>query len=287
MLAVGITVLIPPGNIPSIRSTQTCCSSASSSHSNNIQSIRWTDLLLIDCKIGAAISSFIDTVDQQDEKKKTANDALNSLMDLCDVKSKAFFDEIVSKTASEGARLLPIDKVTAKDYQTYCNFSKGAESTAQEINNAIGSFVKGEILKGLTTTITSEIQRLIGSVSANKSERRGYVIAVGHLGGVYRVDYFLYYYKFTSQAITSVCQEVLLQCWAISSVDVKQLNANTLDVILQQGYTQEEGETEEAFYNRLKKLKKSVLDELSENRLRAAVIERRIRGAMQGKSGSA
>jgi hypothetical protein len=97
--------------------------------------------------MGAAISKFIETVEGQDEKKKTANDALNSLKALCDVKAKAFFDEIVSDTASAGAKLLPVDKVTAKDHQTYCNFSKDAKDTANEINNAIGSFVKGEIVR--------------------------------------------------------------------------------------------------------------------------------------------
>jgi|SRR5690242_15901398 len=96
--------------------------------------------------MGAAISKFIEGIENQDEKKKTANDALNALKLLCDVKAKAFFDEIVSDTASAGAKLLPVDKVTAKDHQTYCNFSKDAQKTGDEINNAIGSFVKGEIV---------------------------------------------------------------------------------------------------------------------------------------------
>jgi hypothetical protein len=97
--------------------------------------------------MGAAISKFIESVENQEEKKKTANDALNSLKNLCDVKAKAFLDEIVSDTASAGAKLLPVDKVTAKDYQTYCNFSKDAEKTSAEINSVIGSFVKGEIVR--------------------------------------------------------------------------------------------------------------------------------------------
>lgn len=96
--------------------------------------------------MGAAISTFIEGVENQDEKKKMANDALNALKLLCDVKAKAFFDEIVSDTASAGAKLLPVDTVTAKDHQTYCNFSRDAQKTGDEVNNAIGYYVKGEIV---------------------------------------------------------------------------------------------------------------------------------------------
>ena len=96
--------------------------------------------------MGAAISQFLKDMDNKDEKKQVAEDSLNSLQALCDVKAKAFFDEIVSDTASAGAKLVPVKTVTAKDYQTYCNFSQDAEKTAAEINNAIGSFVKGDIV---------------------------------------------------------------------------------------------------------------------------------------------
>ncbi|KAK1675925.1 hypothetical protein BDP55DRAFT_768136 [Colletotrichum godetiae] len=142
--------------------------------------------------MGAAISTFVASLDNQEEKKKTANDALNSLKALCDTKGNAFYSSIVSDTASAGAKLLPVDKITASDFQTYCNFSKGAEKTGDEINAAIGSFVKGEIMKGLATTINSAINKLIGSVTGNMSEHKGYAIAVGPLGGVcmFSVDDF-------------------------------------------------------------------------------------------------
>jgi hypothetical protein len=112
-------------------------------HPSALVSIYNTFLEII---MGVAVSKFIEEVEGQDEKKKTANDALNALKVLCDVKAKAFFDEIVSDTASAGAKLLPVNKVTAKDHSTYCNFKKDAESTSNEINSAIGSFIKGEVV---------------------------------------------------------------------------------------------------------------------------------------------
>ena len=39
-------------------------------------------------------------------------------------------------------------------------------------------------MAGLATTINAAIGKLFGSVSANRSERRGYSIMVGPLGGI-------------------------------------------------------------------------------------------------------
>jgi hypothetical protein len=157
-------------------------------------------------------------------------------------------------------------------------------------------------MQGLTTTISTAINKLIGAVAANMSEKRGYAIAVGQLGGVCkffrpyemraegelteasldRVDYLLYYYKFTSKAITSVCEEMLLQCWVISSVNVDQLNTNTLNVILQQGYSPEKGETEVRFLQRLEKMKSQVIAELDNDKVRAAVLKHKTEEAIRG-----
>ncbi|KAJ0382486.1 hypothetical protein COL922a_012483 [Colletotrichum nupharicola] len=197
--------------------------------------------------MGAAISKFIESVENQDEKKKTANDALNSLKNLCDVKAHSFYEEIVSDTASAGSKLLPVDKVTAKDFQTYCNFSKDAEKTGEEINNAIGNFVKGEIMKDLTTTINSAINKLIGAVSGNLSERRGYAIAVGQLGGVF---------------------------------NLAELNRNTLNVVLQQGYSAKEGESDDNFNKRLETIKQQVVEEMDKDDLRVEVLKKRVSSAV-------
>jgi hypothetical protein len=120
--------------------------------------------------MGSGISKHIETFENDKGKQQTAEDALLSLQAMADVKAKAFFDEIVSDTASSGAKLLPVDKVTAKDYSTHCNFmsqlygaekkkedgtiiphttedmQKGSENCANEIKNAVGAFVKGDLV---------------------------------------------------------------------------------------------------------------------------------------------
>lgn len=46
-------------------------------------------------------------------------------------------------------------------------------------------------VEGIGATISFALQRLISSVSNNQSERKGYVIAVGPLGGVCKYICFL------------------------------------------------------------------------------------------------
>jgi hypothetical protein len=141
------------------------------------------------------------------------------------------------------------------------------------------------------------MNKLIGSVSANMSERRGYTIAVGPIGGICklllhhpvnfanphpdRVDYLLYYYKYSSKAITDVCEEMLLQCWVISSPDVSDLDPNTLNVILQQGYAPKEGESQGDFNKRLEMFKQQVNKELLNTQVREAVLKHKAEAAIE------
>ena len=94
------------------------------------------------------------------------------------------------------------------------------------------------------------------------------------------MDYLLYYYKYSSKAITEVCEEMLLQCWVISSVNVDQLNTNTLNVILQQGYSPKKDEQEDDFNKRLGGLKIQVIKELDDDAVRKAVLKHKTESAI-------
>jgi len=94
------------------------------------------------------------------------------------------------------------------------------------------------------------------------------------------VDYLLYYYKYNSKAITEVCEEMLLQCWVISSVNVDQLNTNTLNVILQQSYSPKKDEPEDDFNKRLEGLKTQVIRELDADSVRKAVLKHKTESAI-------
>lgn len=137
--------------------------------------------------MGHGISKHIEAFDSHKENQQTAEDALLSLQAMAEVKAKAFYDEIVSDTASSGAKLLPVDKVTAKDYSTHCNFMTtlygdppvddegkpkpyntesldGAKKCTDEIKKAVGSFIKGDLVSSL-------IRPFIGNVCSRKDLR--------------------------------------------------------------------------------------------------------------------
>lgn len=94
------------------------------------------------------------------------------------------------------------------------------------------------------------------------------------------MDYLLYYYKYSSKAITEVCEEMLLQCWVISSPNVDQLNTNTLNVILQQSYSPKKDEPDDDFNKRLERVQTQVRKELDADTVRKAVLKHKTEAAI-------
>ena len=61
---------------------------------------------------------------------------------------------------------------------------------------------------------------LFNNYSGSVSEKQEFVLSVGPLGGVYRIDYYMYSYRFQSKRLSEMVKNVLLVCYAISSVKV-------------------------------------------------------------------
>jgi hypothetical protein len=121
----------------------------------------------------------------------------------------------------------------------------------------------------------------MGNVTANKSEYTSYSITVGQLGGVGklqglslsvmiclqfttgRIDFYMFYYKYTSASLTQVTEDCLITSLVLSSVDPKELDANDINVILENNYSAKApGETDEAVNKRLEKIKELVMKEI-------------------------
>ena len=69
----------------------------------------------------------------------------------------------------------------------------------------------------------------------------------------------MYYYKYTSQALTSVAEDCLVTSLVVSSVDVKDLAENDIRVIVQNNYSGKlEGETDEQSNARLQNIVKLI-----------------------------
>jgi hypothetical protein len=66
------------------------------------------------------------------------------------------------------------------------------------------------------------------------------------LSPIGRIDFYMYYYKYTSQALITVAEDCLVTSLVISSVDISDLDENDIRVIVQNNYSgQLAGETDD------------------------------------------
>ena len=94
--------------------------------------------------MGQAISSLINGLDNQEEKKKEAEDALNSLMTMAEDKATIHYANVINDALD--AKLLPVHKVITKMQQINCGVSKSSDGLKTNIESSIKNFVKGEIV---------------------------------------------------------------------------------------------------------------------------------------------
>lgn len=77
----------------------------------------------------------------------------------------------------------------------------------------------------------------------------------------------MYYYKYTSSALTTIAEDCLVTSLVISSVDVKDLDDNDVRVVLQRNYSGKlANETAEQSSERLDKMVKLITDAVSKSK---------------------
>ena len=96
--------------------------------------------------MGQTISAAIKAVENNNDKKQEAQDALNALVTVAKDKEILHYQSVVSNAMD--ARLLPIHHVVTKMQRTYCGVSKDPAGLKSSIGNAVKNFVKGEIVGG-------------------------------------------------------------------------------------------------------------------------------------------
>lgn len=94
--------------------------------------------------MGQTVSAAIAAVDNDADKKKQAQDALNALVTVAKDKEILHYQSVVSNALD--ARLLPIHHVVTKMQRTYCGVSKDPSGLKASIGSAVKNFVKGEIV---------------------------------------------------------------------------------------------------------------------------------------------
>ncbi|KAL8664823.1 MAG: hypothetical protein Q9202_002685 [Teloschistes flavicans] len=115
--------------------------------------------------MGQSISSLVEDLQQNAEKEKLANDAMNSLIELAKMQVEAF-ELAISDTV-----MIPIDKILEKDHLIQCNISNDPSKVGDMIGDIFSSFISGDILGGVSKLVNNGLKILLGSYSGNSSTR--------------------------------------------------------------------------------------------------------------------
>jgi hypothetical protein len=203
--------------------------------------------------MGQQISALVETVQNDPQKEKLANDALNSLVELAKLQIIAF--ELAISNPNFDAKKIPIDQIISSDSIIQANISNTPADIGNVINGTFSAFAEGHVADGIAKLVNSGLNVLLGSYSGNSSTRDTYVISTGSLGGVFRIDMHFFAYRYTSDQLQSIAKQVLAVGIVVSSADLKKVSDNTLRVIVQQTYSKSTKEEQQAIFNQLKEAK--------------------------------
>ncbi|KAJ7140594.1 hypothetical protein C8R43DRAFT_892774 [Mycena crocata] len=182
--------------------------------------------------MGSSVSAMINK--QQGELKAQAQDQLNALLTMADLKFTAFMDSVKDRDDSS---TIPIDKILVMDHSVHAGVTNNADNIKNAVTNAGKAFASGHVLDGITGIVSVGLDAVLGNVAANQSEHTTYAITCGELGGVMRVDINIFCYTYTATALTKVTNNVVAVAYTISSVDTSKLDSDTLRNIVQVCYS--------------------------------------------------
>ncbi|KAI1140374.1 hypothetical protein F5Y05DRAFT_315467 [Hypoxylon sp. FL0543] len=184
--------------------------------------------------MGQTISSLIENLQQDSEKEKKANDALNALVEMAKLQQERFSLTVQNNIGNQ--KLIPVDVIIAQDGVLQATTSSEVTGVGEVISNLFSAFASGDVAKGVTSLVQTGLNILIGSYSGNTSSRDSYIITTGELGGVMRMDMHFFAYRYTSSQLTDICKQVISVNIVISSVDITKLSDSTLRAIVQNVY---------------------------------------------------
>ncbi|KAJ7140595.1 hypothetical protein C8R43DRAFT_829520, partial [Mycena crocata] len=191
--------------------------------------------------MGSSVSSLVNG--QQADMKAQAQDQLNALLLMADLKYTNFLNTVKDTTDNT---MIPVDKILLKDHEENAGVSNNADNIKKAITSAGKAFASGDVLDGkysfffytfgITAIIGVGLDAVFGNVAANQSEHTTYAITCGELGGVMRVDISIFCYTYTSKALTEVTNNVVSVAYTVSAVNSSKLDADTLRDIVQVCY---------------------------------------------------
>ncbi|GFF87424.1 hypothetical protein IFM53868_05141 [Aspergillus udagawae] len=180
--------------------------------------------------MGQMVSSVIDSIQNDTEKQKLANDALNQMEELGNQQVESFM------LAVTGRKVDHVGQIMHQESIVRCGISNTPDDIGKEITDAFGSFVKGGLAKGISTVVQDGIKALVGSYEGNKSTRTSYTITTGDLGGIQRVDIRMFAWRYSSKQLINITKDMIAVAVIISSVDPKLVTDFSIRTLIQEQY---------------------------------------------------
>ncbi|KAF9653445.1 hypothetical protein BDM02DRAFT_3125842 [Thelephora ganbajun] len=159
-----------------------------------------------------------------------AREILDRLEDMAQDRIDLFYDRIGHE--DNDRHLIPINKVLNK--YTYIGISAqtNADVWPVEVKGAVSEFSIGPVAEGLALVATKTILKMTNAGAGRRQIEQRYAISLDALGGISRLDYFIFTYSFSSSELVKKRASLVACCVVESSAVVKDLDANTLRVII-------------------------------------------------------
>ncbi|KAI7763832.1 hypothetical protein LZL87_014010 [Fusarium oxysporum] len=115
------------------------------------------------------IQDTIKKFENQGEKEKLAEDALNAMLELAEQQKDAFYLKVTNPNVDR--KLIPIDQILFHDFLVRCDVSVGNTDVGAIINKTYSNFAKGAIANAIGKVLDSGLDLLLGSYKGNTSKR--------------------------------------------------------------------------------------------------------------------
>jgi len=165
---------------------------------------------------------------------RDAKETLDRLEDMAQDRIDLFYEKIGHDDWDK--HLIPINKVLNK--YTYVGVTAEEEDLiwTQEVREAVQEFSVGPIADGLCSVATNTIIKMLSSGAGRRQTTQRYAISIDWLGGISRLDYYIFTYSFCSTELARKKASVIACCVVESSANIKDIDANTLRVIISRAF---------------------------------------------------
>ncbi|KAJ9657963.1 hypothetical protein H2201_007970 [Coniosporium apollinis] len=173
---------------------------------------------------------FEQPFDSLDENDKEAQDELNALMVMARDQGRLHYENVVHNT--HDADFLPVQQVNGSTLRLDYGVGKDASGLEQIIREVVKSSVNDEIqIDGIAAVVQEHLETHMGLPAGSPrsiTTLSKYAITVDRLGRIGRIDYFLFYYRFSSSFLSTMIEDCLVTSAVFSSVVMDDLDEDKL-----------------------------------------------------------